>query len=527
MNVKLYLLPLLFLTLFACNKDEVENSSNNNVKHSTSGLNSRVDLFWKEIEPFSKSDNDSITFYYIADVKSPVVHGIACSATGMEIVGHLCYVTYHIAGGTYGGAIEVFDISTPSNPELVDQLIFDDAGFNECTVSDGKLYAVGGRDIYSSKFTENDTKGGVLVEISLNNGLLTTDMRWQALPSYSGNSVNVVNSYLFVTSGSTGGGVFTLNKSNLEIIQEDYFVNPKFCDIRDNQLGNQMVVLQGYPEAILHEYSAGPNNIAGKQTHNILTQNVPYNGKAVVHIDGDNVFVCTGANGLMGFESTNLSTPFLNFSSPDDGNSNGVHTDDRFIYVSNGEEGIIIVNKDDYSIHSIFDNHTGSANYVKVNGKYVFISHGKGGVKILRRADPLPEDNDCSDREELSPSNINGAFVVNLGLQLTYKGDNTFNKGLTNHGEFYYCGNLKVNQKTILNHGSITHVEGAFHTQDLILNPGATLIINGDLIIDGDFTFRGHLEFIGENNTVIINGNVTIGNDATIEGQYTSNKNLE
>src|SRR5690606_7760988 len=157
--------------------------------------------------------------------------------------------------------------------------------------------------------------------------------RWKALPSYSGNSVNVVGDYLFVTSGSTGGGVFTLNKTDLSLVQSDFFDNAKFCDVKNNQIGQKMIVLQGYPEAKLHEYTADTNNVSTKTEHNILSQTVPYNGKAVVHIDNNDVYVCTGVNGLMGFNINNLISPFLNFESPGNANSNGVHTDNEFIYV--------------------------------------------------------------------------------------------------------------------------------------------------------------------------------------------------
>ncbi|MES2587331.1 MAG: hypothetical protein V4622_00040 [Bacteroidota bacterium] len=520
------LLLTLSIVLFSCKKDKnPETQATGTTFLTTENLSSRIDYFWNKIEPFPKSLNDSITFYHLADVTSPTVNGEICSATSIEIVGNLCYVTYHIAGAVYGGAIEVFDISTPANPELISQLILTDTDFNHCTISDGKLYAVGGRDIYSSDFTINNTKGAILLEVTLNSGLLTTNFRWGVLPSYSGNSVNVVGDYLFVSAGSTGGGVFTLNKSDLSLVQSDYFDNAKFCDIKNNQIGDQMIVLQGYPEANLHEYIAGSNNISGKTIHNILNQNVPYNGKAVVHIDNDDVFVCTGVNGLMGFHTNALTTPFLDFDSPGDGHANGVHTDANFIYIANGLEGLIIVNKDDYTIHSIFS-YNGSANYVRANGEYVFIANGKGGLKIIRRVDPLPEENDCASRPTLNPSSINGTFVINKKHSLAYSGTNILNGDFSNFGEFYFCGNLTLNKKMILNNGSITEIEGTLHAKDLFINPGSTLRIKGNLIVDGDLHLKGNLEFIGTNNVVTVAGSVIKTNGYVVSGIYTSNQVL-
>lgn len=515
----------LTLLFFSCKKKTAEELVSPTVIMGTD-FDGRLTYFWDKIEPYPKSINDSITFYHIADASSPYVNGLLTSATGMEIVGQYCYVTYHIAGSVYGGALEVFDISSPSNPELVSQLYFTDTDLNECTVQGDKLYAVGGRDVYSSGFTDNDTKGGVLLEISLSSGMLTTNLRWAALPSYSGNSVNVVGDLLFVASGSTGGGIFTLNKSDLSLIQSDYFDNAKFCDVRNNQLGDKMIALQGYPTARLHEYVAGSSNVAGKIEHDILNQNVPSNGKAVVHIDDQDVYVCTGANGLMGFHLSSINSgAFLNFNSPLSGNANGVDTDGNFIYIANGLEGLIIVNKDDHLIHSIFS-YDGSANYVQSNGDYVFIANGKGGLKILKRVNPLPDDNTCDSRPALSPETVSGLYVINKGLSLTYKGANTITKDFTNWGKFYYCGDLTLKRKMILNNESLTEIEGNLHVKDLFLNPGGVLRVRGSVVIDGNFHLGGKLEFIGSGNTITIGGSVMKTTGYTVSGEYTSNKIL-
>ncbi|MGV3631936.1 MAG: hypothetical protein ACO1O6_12070 [Bacteroidota bacterium] len=522
-----FLLAATTLLFLSCTKDKIQpDGANSNASLSSSGFEGRITYFWNKIEPFPKSANDSITFYHIADVSSPVVNGHVCSATGMEIVGNLCYVTYHVAGAVYGGAIEVFDISTPANPELLSQLILNDTDFNECTISNGKLYAVGGRDVYSSDFTANNTKGGVVMEVTLgSDGTLSNNIRWGVLPSYSGNSVNAVGDYLFIASGSTGGGVFTLNKSDLSLVQADYFDNAKFCDVKNNQMGEKMVVLQGYPEAKLHEYSAGVNNIATKTVHNILSQNVPYNGKAVVHIDNDDVYVCTGANGLMGFHANSLSTPFLEFDSPASGHSNGVDTDPQFIYISNGQEGLIIVNKDDMTIHTIFT-YNGSSNYVQANGEYIFVANGKSGLKIIRRVDPLPEENECADRPEFDPTMVNGTYVVNKNHALSYTGSGIITKDFSNFGEFYFCGDLTLKRKMILNNGSYTDFQGTLRVKDLFINPGSTLRFKGNLIVEGNLSLKGTLNFVGDGNTVTVLGNVQTTNGFVVTGNYTSNQPL-
>lgn len=515
-------------TLFfaACKKEVLPTSENSNVTLNASGFdNKRVEYFWNAIEPFQKSLNDGITFFHVANVSSPTVNGAVCSATGMDIVGNFCYVTYHVAGGNYGGALEVFDISSPSTPVLVSQMLLTDTDLNECIVKNGKLYAVGGRNVDVSNFTENNTKGGVLLEVTLDNGLLSNNLRWAALPSYSGNSVNLAGDYLFVTSGSTGGGVFTLNASDLALVQADYFDNPKFADIQNNQLGNPMLVLQGNPTAVIHSYTANFNNVATKTTTEILSQSVPANGKAVLHIDNNDVYVCTGNNGLRAYGINNLAgAPTLDFNSPGNGNANGVDTDDKFIYVANGTEGNIIINKDDKSIHTIF-NFPGSANYVKANQDYIFIANGKAGLKVLRRVNPaLSNVPLCAMRPLLTPSTFNSAYVINSSQSLAFYGSNIFRNNFINNGAFYYCGSMVVRNNMNCNGGSLTDIQGSLSVESqLHINGNSTLRVQGSVVVYGNLNLKGNLEFVGTGSSITIYGNVITSPGYSVTGNYTSN----
>lgn len=526
MKKLLFYSAIATLVLVACKKEVIPVGENSNVTLNPSGFdNNRVEYFWNAIEPFQKSQNDGITFFHVANVSSPTVNGAVCSATGMDIVGNFCYVTYHVAGGNYGGALEVFDISSPSTPVLVSQMLLTDTDLNECIVKNGKLYAVGGRNVDASNFTENNTKGGILLEVTLDNGLLSNNLRWAALPSYSGNSVNLAGDYLFVISGSTGGGVFTLNASDLALVQADYFDNPKFADIRNNQLGNPMLVLQGNPTAVIHSYTANLNNVATKTTTEILTQSVPANGKAVLHIDNNDVYICTGNNGLRAYGINNLAgAPTLDFNSPGSGNANGVDTDDKFIYVANGTEGNIIINKDDKSIHTIFP-FSGSANYVKAKQDYIFIANGKAGLKVLRKVEPaLSTVPSCATRPSLTPATINPAYVINPSQSFAYQGSNVFRNNFINNGSFYYCGSMVVQKNMNCNGGSLTDIQGSLSVgSHLHINGNSTLRVQGSVVVNGNLHLSGNLQFVGTGSSITINGSVITSPGYTVTGNYTSN----
>ena len=525
---KRYLAGLLFITgllIVSCKKQETVTStkiSEVTLKESDFSTE-RTTYLWDEITSNEKSINTGISFFHVANISSPTINGEIASATGMDISGNFCYVTYHIAGSIYGGAIEVFDISTPSTPILVSQLILNDTDLNECTVSDGKLYAVGGRDIYYSKFSDNNTKGAILVEVELVNGLLSKNLRWTALPSYSGNSVGIANNFIFTISGSEGGGMTKINKQSMNVMDVDLFENARYCDVTGNTPSGNVIALQGTETPKLYKYSVNSELTKSKEMFDV-TSTVTKNGKAVLHISGTDVFVCTGSTSMFLYKSDNLTTPVKEFIASGEGTINGVHTDKEFVYMANGYDGLTIYNRDDYTVHTKFT-FGGSANYVQSNGSYIFISDGKSGLKILKRVDPLPVDNGCASRPALTPSTIKNKYMVKNKQKLSYSGTNTLQDEFYNDGEFYYCGSLTVQGKVSMNNGSITEIEGDLTANDLIINPGSTLRIKGKLIINGELSLKGKLEFIGSGNTVTLKANDKIKKTPgySVVGTYTSN----
>ncbi len=526
MTKKLFIALFLICIVFAsCKKTSpLQTTKISEVTLNESNLDSRTTYLWEEITPNEKSLNAGIKFFQVANVTSPTINGQTASATGMEINGNFCYVTYHVAGSVYGGAIEVFDISTPSTPVLVSQLVLNDTDLNECSISNGKLYAVGGRDIYYSKFTDNNTKGAVLLEVELSNNLLTKNLRWVALPSYSGNSVSIANNFIFAISGSEGGGITKINKESLKVMDTDLFDNARYCDVTGDTPNGFLIALQGLESPKLYEYSVNSNFKTTKKTYDLASKDVTYNGKAVMHITGTDVFVSTGELSLFQYTTNDLSKPVREFKSIGAGTMNGVHTDKEFTYVANGYDGVVIYNRDDNSIHTKFA-FDGSANYVQSNGSYIFISNGKGGLKVLRRVDPLPADNSCASRPVLTPATIKNKFIVKNKQILSYSGTNTIQGEITSDGEFYYCGSLNVQDKITMNNGSITEIEGDLTANDIFINPGSTLRIKGKLIVNGELNIKGKLEFIGTGNTVTLKANDKIKKTPgySIVGTYTSN----
>ncbi len=116
-------------------------------------------------------------------------------------------------------------------------------------------------------------------------------------------------------------------------------------------------------------------------------------------------------------------------------------------------------------------------------------------------------------------------YQVKNKQKLTFASNNTLNDDFLNHGEFYYCGNLNVLGKVTMNNGSITEVYGSLSVNDLIVNPGSTLRIKGNLIVKGEISLKGKIEFVGPNSKVTLSGKDKVKKTPgySVVGTYVSN----
>lgn len=391
----LFVLALSSLVLLSCKKDEDKNTlnippTNRIIKNNFEG---RITYFDNEIpalEDGSGKRNKNSSFTHVADVSSPVINGATLSATGVNIQGNLAYVTYHWNGAEndYAGAIEVINITNPSQPTLVSGLYFTDTDLNEIEVQGNKAYVVGGRDIDKSGYNTQVTSGAILEEVSLTNGgLLTNNTQQTWVPGFSANSVFRKNQNLLVASGNTGGGVFqySLHPNNyLNLTESDFYSNSKF----GVDEGSQFVFLEGGPNVRLHVHNSNNFNPASKTVANLSAQQAPLDGKAVLRIHKKKAYVSGGQFGLFVYDMNNLnSTPVGTYNTNGNGDVNGVHVDNFFVYVAKGSEGVHILDVNTLAPHTLFT-FNGSANYVytRDNSANIFVAHGRDGLKILKKS---------------------------------------------------------------------------------------------------------------------------------------------
>jgi hypothetical protein len=325
-------------------------------------------------------------FTLVADVDAPTTNdGRKLSATCIQIIGDYAYVSWHLNDGPqdYAGLLEVYDISNPTNPLIITTLWSADIDFNHLYASDNmngnkrKLWAIGSRDIYSS----NLSSPAYLGKFTLTNEIFTNNTFEQFdLPSFSGNSVIERNGLLYLVSGQTGGALTTMDTAGGPLTTQVSNDRLKYLDFD----GNKMIMLkQGNSSSELMVYDLPNPNFSTPTVIQVGPIN-PADGKNVAHINNGKVYVATGTYGLKVFDAiTGSSSPIATFN-PSEGATNGVSTDDEYIYVANGESGLHILNKNDATAVGNY-NYDGSANFVASKSDFIFVANGTGGLKIIHK----------------------------------------------------------------------------------------------------------------------------------------------
>ena len=328
-------------------------------------------------------------FILVADVDAPVVPGTndKLSATSIQIIGNYGYVSWHLNEGPqdYAGLIEVYDISNPTNPQIISAIWSTDIDFNHVYVdpngsaANRKFWVAGSRNVNSGGLDSP----GMLAEFDLTNEIFTNESFVQTdLPAFSGNCVVEENNDLLMVSGNTGGALTSLNRTTQVLDIKKSEDGLKYLS-KDN--GKLIMLKQGNPSSELQVFNL-PATSFGSPVNTIQVGPItPADGKNVAYLKDDYAYVATGSEGLKVFDvNTSSSTPVHNYNSTLPGLVNGVSTDAEYVYIANGESGLHILDKSDFSFFGNYS-YTGSANFTAADNDFIFVANGIGGIKIIRK----------------------------------------------------------------------------------------------------------------------------------------------
>ncbi len=434
----LILFSLCCFSLQSCKKDSISTPEDNppilsevsddyfSSQSNSSGIDGRMAysndvVRWESTNPFTSGTADTrsgdsyadIYWLHVADVMPLVVSGETLSATHIDFLDDKAYVSYHKRGNDHVGAFEVVDLSDPAKPIVIYQWFIEHADINAIKV--GKHS--NGTDVNVWIAMSDSRKGATLGEVRMSSVGGFKEFKLVDLSKFidggitsSANSVSQSGDYLYVSSGKTYGGAFCLDAYDLSVVGSVEFPNGKYIEANgDAYSATKVVSLQTGDNATIRTEDIGDFHFANEYNiGTILHQNVDVisRGKSTLHFvdnNPDEVYITMGMDGLKRF---NIHTGEETWSSPSDmitsGNTNGITSDEEFIYVANGADGLTVFTKPEIgeSPERVFqwdldDAVTASANMVATHSEWVLVAKGQGGVKILKRPQPgdyLPID---------------------------------------------------------------------------------------------------------------------------------------
>ena len=352
------------------------------------------------------------------------------SATGVVVDGSNVYVCYHTNGATQAGMLDYFTTTTDGHVTLQQSISAVDASkknavdWNNIALDKEQKKLIG---------TGNSLKGGVITSLALKDGgafdteaTSTTGSTLEPLKATvlqkvpaatngkrtgDGNAVIVNGDYYQV---ATLYGTETFNRSNLNGAYATQLGDAKFITKNGNNVyvsyvdGDNLKV-NSYEASNVRLDNGSTLFNAGKfETINGT------NGKSVMAVDGNDVYVCLGKNGLVKYTNGTLSGRFIpkdaTYTADADskkysegtvvtrGYCNGVCVKGDKIYIAYGSLGLIVINKSDMTATTedaakqtpeVARYTAGkSANFVAVDdNNNIYVAYGRNCLKVLRLVD--------------------------------------------------------------------------------------------------------------------------------------------
>lgn len=323
----------------------------------------------------------------VANVLSPVMENITLSATDVKVKDQKTYISYHTNDEFYGnspfGSLRIIDITSNSNPQLTYQVEFNNMEFNGVDVVDNHLYAIGG-----------NKAGGGLVDVPLSsNGEFTTnlnDFNTTKLQNISGKNTYVNNGSLWLTSGSINGGIYELDITNDFEVKNHISLDRRSKYIAQNSHSQAAMSLDSQGVTVRIANRDGSN--ARLYQYNNINPDV-VTGKNVIDMDEDFVYLALSDKGVAKvrlsdgelvntFEPNNYRVNGRKIFNKN-GLTNGVAVGGCYLYLANGNDGVIILDKDTFKVAGSFELDQ-SSNYVYISDQLLYVATGRDGLNIIR-----------------------------------------------------------------------------------------------------------------------------------------------
>lgn len=340
-----------------------------------------------EAEPTCTEEDLNLTL--IASLKSPKMNEITLSATDVKIVDGFAYLSYHTNDEVYGdipnGAIRIVDVRTATSPKLVNEAAFTNAEFNGLTIESDQLFAVGG-----------NKAGARLITSPLEKGIFNKEdlggFQTYKLAELSAKNAYVADDFLWVTSGANQGSISQLDITDDFNVLDKHSLKRRAKYVVHNE---QYQVAMSLDEAGVSLRIAGIDGSGAKRYDYIQETMKPSvtDGKNVMAIDEEYVYLALSDKGVakVRLDNGNLEKTFEPNKFEKEGSkvfkgngwTNAVAVKDCYLYLANGNDGVIILNKETFDYIDSFELDK-SSNYIYIKDNLMFVATGRDGLNIIK-----------------------------------------------------------------------------------------------------------------------------------------------
>lgn len=472
----------------------------------------------------------NIPLVLIAEVSAPVYQGTTLRATHVAINGDYAYVSYNVEGSTYLGAIDVINISDPTNPVIELEAILPNTDVSSVNYYNNSLFIAGA----SNSGDVDESNPAILIKMELENGLPTENVSLIDMPSYVATDV-IANA----------NGIYGVSGDNGDLAQYDINSNELIKSVQLNDLralgehNNKIIVLSGTEGVSVYD----GNSLNLTKTFS-TSQDIAESKRTLAFYD-NNVLVAEGKKGLGVYNiDSGASTAIVDLPTVIDEDvdlnevvTNAVTVESDHIFMANGAGGLTV-----HDLKGGLSNITktgtleidGSTNYVKSEDGYIFVASGNGGLKIIKTVDDDASSNGTGISCSGLPAYTGGSWLnVNSNDSQSYSGSASLS-GLNVNADLTFCGSLAVSSGLNINSGGNFYMSGSLAQgstynkwNSFNINNNATLYIEGSLVIYGNMILNNGatIEFLGSGSSITVYGDVIKNGTVTINGAYTDTFN--
>ena len=351
----------------------------------------------------------------IGEVDYDHTHNI--SATCIQPYNGKMYMSYHTRGKGHGACIEVFETDAQKQTKMLQYLQDKEQNldFNHLMVDSKpatpQLYVVG----------NSFKKGAILARIDINkDGLLNTDVK-----EIDENTTIMPLTVVALDKNAKkedpqdencivrdGDKLLVMSTRGYEVYDPDLnLLGSKKTAGKAKHIainGNNMATLYYdgpvadtiQANGVIEEFNTGDDILTATPKKTIAVGRIaPNNGKNTIAIDGNNLYVCRGSEGLTCFDRSTgnakwtWKAPLTADTKVVQGNANGVTFDDNYIYLACGGYGVVVLDKNTMVdgkpkvVAKKRAEKRNSANYVTLYNGLVYVAYGKSRLQVFQLID--------------------------------------------------------------------------------------------------------------------------------------------